>query len=77
MRVLGSAKRVMVLAGAGISVSAGVPDFRSADGVYNMVRTMELDLATPIVAPAAEASKSKSGPRSSRRRKKSDGRKVT
>ena len=28
-------KNIVVLAGAGISVSCGIPDFRSHDGLYN------------------------------------------
>ncbi|ORY30503.1 DHS-like NAD/FAD-binding domain-containing protein [Rhizoclosmatium globosum] len=32
------AKKVVAVAGAGISVSAGIPDFRSADGLYNLVK---------------------------------------
>ena len=28
-------KNIVVLAGAGISVSCGIPDFRSRDGLYN------------------------------------------
>ncbi|KAG2734298.1 hypothetical protein G9P44_002304 [Scheffersomyces stipitis] len=33
------AKRTTVVTGAGISCNAGIPDFRSSDGLYNMVRT--------------------------------------
>jgi NAD+-dependent protein deacetylase SIR2 len=32
-------KRIVVITGAGISVSGGIPDFRSADGLYNLVKT--------------------------------------
>ncbi|KAJ3235519.1 hypothetical protein HDU81_000399 [Chytriomyces hyalinus] len=35
---LARAKRVAIVAGAGISVAAGIPDFRSADGLYNLVK---------------------------------------
>ncbi|KAI8622540.1 DHS-like NAD/FAD-binding domain-containing protein [Chytriomyces sp. MP71] len=31
-------KRVVAVVGAGISVSAGIPDFRSANGLYNLVK---------------------------------------
>ncbi|KAI9179313.1 NAD-dependent deacetylase hst3 [Blastocladiella emersonii ATCC 22665] len=34
-----AAKRVAVVAGAGISVSAGIPDFRSEDGLYRLAKT--------------------------------------
>ena len=37
----------MVVCGAGISVSAGVPDFRSAGGVYQIVRQMGLPVSEP------------------------------
>lgn len=30
------AKKVVVLAGAGISVSCGIPDFRSENGIYSV-----------------------------------------
>ncbi|KNE71104.1 hypothetical protein AMAG_15777 [Allomyces macrogynus ATCC 38327] len=33
------AKRVVVVAGAGISVSAGIPDFRSENGLYALVKS--------------------------------------
>ena len=32
---ISSKKNIVVLAGAGISVSCGIPDFRSQDGLYN------------------------------------------
>ena len=41
---LAKAKKVVVLAGAGISVSCGIPDFRSKDGIYDMVQEMDLGL---------------------------------
>ncbi|KAI9028194.1 DHS-like NAD/FAD-binding domain-containing protein [Phycomyces nitens] len=31
-------KRVLVITGAGISCSGGIPDFRSSDGLYNLVK---------------------------------------
>ena len=34
-QLLGSKKNIIVLVGAGISVSCGIPDFRSNDGLYN------------------------------------------
>jgi NAD-dependent histone deacetylase SIR2 len=33
--LLASKKNIIALVGAGISVSAGIPDFRSATGLYN------------------------------------------
>ncbi|KAF8325816.1 DHS-like NAD/FAD-binding domain-containing protein [Cantharellus anzutake] len=32
-------KRVIVVTGAGISCSSGIPDFRSSDGLYNLVKS--------------------------------------
>ncbi|KAI9222440.1 hypothetical protein BC828DRAFT_26047 [Blastocladiella britannica] len=37
-RAVHAAKRIVVIAGAGISVSAGIPDFRSEDGLYRLVK---------------------------------------
>ncbi len=34
-----TAKRVIVVSGAGISVSAGIPDFRSEGGLYSIVKS--------------------------------------
>ncbi|KAH9498905.1 NAD-dependent protein deacetylase sirtuin-1 [Bulinus truncatus] len=34
LRLLKDCKKIMVLTGAGVSVSCGIPDFRSRDGVY-------------------------------------------
>ncbi|CDR99371.1 related to HST1-silencing protein [Sporisorium scitamineum] len=34
LSLLATRKRIMVLSGAGISVSCGIPDFRSKDGIY-------------------------------------------
>ncbi|KZV93138.1 SIR2-domain-containing protein, partial [Exidia glandulosa HHB12029] len=46
--LLKRSKRVMVLTGAGISVSCGIPDFRSRDGIYAMLADKpELQLDDP------------------------------
>jgi NAD+-dependent protein deacetylase sirtuin 1 len=34
--LLQQAKKIVVLAGAGISVSCGIPDFRSENGIYSV-----------------------------------------
>lgn len=41
---IGEANNIVVLTGAGISCSCGIPDFRSDGGVYAMVEKMGLDL---------------------------------
>lgn len=35
-------KNIIVLTGAGISVSAGIPDFRSDKGIYAMLRDQHM-----------------------------------
>jgi NAD-dependent histone deacetylase SIR2 len=35
MKLFASAKRIIVVAGAGISVAAGIPDFRSSTGLFS------------------------------------------
>ncbi len=47
MAALRDADRVMVLVGAGISVSCGVPDFRSENGLYSLVEQLDLPLDDP------------------------------
>ncbi|RHZ41442.1 hypothetical protein DYB31_016589, partial [Aphanomyces astaci] len=47
VQALKEAKRIVVVVGAGISVSCGIPDFRSKDGIYAMVKDMALDSFTP------------------------------
>ncbi|KAG0649794.1 NAD-dependent deacetylase hst4 [Hyphodiscus hymeniophilus] len=39
IQVLRSKRKIVVIAGAGISVSAGIPDFRSSQGLFNTLRT--------------------------------------
>ncbi|KAF2704560.1 DHS-like NAD/FAD-binding domain-containing protein [Pleomassaria siparia CBS 279.74] len=38
MKVLHKKRKIVVIAGAGISVSAGIPDFRSSGGLFNSLR---------------------------------------
>ncbi|CAI5739574.1 unnamed protein product [Peronospora farinosa] len=47
VEVLKKAKKIVVIAGAGISVSCGIPDFRSKDGIYAMARKMDMVLPEP------------------------------
>ncbi|KEF57518.1 uncharacterized protein A1O9_05435 [Exophiala aquamarina CBS 119918] len=50
--ILASSHKVIVVTGAGISTSCGIPDFRSKDGLYNIIPEQAL-LPTP---PASQPS---------------------
>ena len=48
VKILEGKKNVIVLVGAGISVSSGIPDFRSkGTGIYHTMDANELGLSTP------------------------------
>lgn len=38
-KIIFKSRKAVVLTGAGISCNAGIPDFRSSDGLYNMVKS--------------------------------------
>ena len=37
-REISKAKRIIIITGAGVSVTGGIPDFRSKNGLYNLVK---------------------------------------
>ncbi|KAJ6611175.1 DHS-like NAD/FAD-binding domain-containing protein [Mycena sp. CBHHK59/15] len=43
----GKCKNIVVMAGAGISRSAGIPDFRSQGGLYDVLRQWDIDVRRP------------------------------
>ena len=47
VRLIWTSKRIIVLTGAGVSVSCGIPDFRSRDGVYARLAVDFPDLPDP------------------------------
>ncbi|KAM9364088.1 LOW QUALITY PROTEIN: NAD-dependent protein deacetylase sirtuin-1 [Pholidichthys leucotaenia] len=47
VRLLHESKRIIVLTGAGVSVSCGIPDFRSRDGIYARLAVDFPDLPDP------------------------------
>ncbi|KAF4090072.1 hypothetical protein AMELA_G00047750 [Ameiurus melas] len=47
IRLLNDCKKILVLTGAGVSVSCGIPDFRSRDGIYARLAVDFPDLPDP------------------------------
>ena len=47
IELIKNAKNIVCLIGAGISVSVGIPDFRSPNGIYSMVEELNLNLSDP------------------------------
>ncbi|XP_048862846.1 NAD-dependent protein deacetylase sirtuin-1 [Brienomyrus brachyistius] len=47
LRLLHESKKILVLTGAGVSVSCGIPDFRSRDGIYARLAVDFPDLPDP------------------------------
>lgn len=47
VRLLKGAQKIIVLTGAGVSVSCGIPDFRSRDGIYSRLAAEFPDLPNP------------------------------
>ncbi|XP_034040814.1 NAD-dependent protein deacetylase sirtuin-1 [Thalassophryne amazonica] len=47
VRILHESKKILVLTGAGVSVSCGIPDFRSRDGIYARLAVDFPDLPDP------------------------------
>lgn len=43
MELLKTSQNIIVLTGAGVSVSCGIPDFRSRGGIYSRLEEFELD----------------------------------
>lgn len=49
VRLIRNSNRIIVLTGAGVSVSCGIPDFRSRDGIYSRLAQDFPDLPDPQV----------------------------
>eukprot|EP00041_Stephanoeca_diplocostata_P034716 m.1197731 g.1197731 ORF g.1197731 m.1197731 type:complete len:374 (+) comp24568_c1_seq1:173-1294(+) len=47
MACIGESRRIVVIVGAGLSVSCGIPDFRSATGLYSTLQSLNLPVAEP------------------------------
>lgn len=47
VQLIGQSRNILVLTGAGVSVSCGIPDFRSRDGVYRRLRAEYPELPDP------------------------------
>ena len=52
VRLISSSQKIIVLTGAGVSVSCGIPDFRSRDGIYSRLAQDFPDLPDPQVCYA-------------------------
>lgn len=44
-RQLNKSRKIILLTGAGISCNAGIPDFRSATGLYNLIKRQYPDIS--------------------------------
>jgi len=49
VRLIRNSTNIIVLTGAGVSVSCGIPDFRSRDGIYSRLAQDFPDLPDPQV----------------------------
>jgi NAD-dependent deacetylase sirtuin 1 len=49
VELIRNSKNIIVLTGAGVSVSCGIPDFRSRDGIYSRLAQDFPDLPDPQV----------------------------
>lgn len=49
VELIKKSKNIIVLTGAGVSVSCGIPDFRSRDGIYSRLAQDFPDLPDPQV----------------------------
>lgn len=47
MNRIANSKHIVVIVGAGLSVSCGIPDFRSASGLYSTLQSLNLPVAEP------------------------------
>lgn len=50
VQLIKNSKNIIVLTGAGVSVSCGIPDFRSRDGIYSRLAIDFPDLPDPQVS---------------------------
>ncbi|KAL8752552.1 MAG: hypothetical protein Q9184_005689 [Pyrenodesmia sp. 2 TL-2023] len=49
--ILASSKKIVMITGAGISTNCGIPDFRSADGLYALIQSQYTKASTTLVPP--------------------------
>ncbi|EXJ95005.1 hypothetical protein A1O1_00123 [Capronia coronata CBS 617.96] len=55
--ILASSHKILLVTGAGISTSCGIPDFRSKDGLYNMIPEQNMLPSPPPSEPSTPATK--------------------